>query len=93
MVVMKQIKVEVAYAKPGEQKIIALRVDEGCTIGEAIELSGVLEVFPEIDLGSQKVGVFGKVKKLTDKVKEGDRIEVYRGLIVDPKEARRKRVK
>lgn len=93
MVVMKQIKVEVAYAKPGEQKIIALRVEEGCTIGEAIELSRVREVFPEIDLGSQKVGVFGKIKKLTDKVRDGDRVEVYRGLVIDPKEARRKRAK
>ncbi len=88
----KQIKVEVAYATPSSQRIFTVWVVEGSTIETAIDRSGVLEVFPEIDLFKQKVGIFSQQKKLSDSVKEGDRIEIYRGLLIDPKEARRKRV-
>lgn len=90
---IKLITVEVAYARPDQQKIIKLQVAEGATIETAIERSGILEIFPDIDLLQQKVGIFSQVKKLTDTVKEGDRIEIYRPLLIDPKEARRKRVK
>lgn len=89
---MKVIDVEVAYARPDSQKIISLQVEEGSTIESIILQSGILGFFPEIDLSVQKVGVFGKIKKLTDKVEQGDRIEIYRDLLVDPKEKRRKRV-
>lgn len=88
---LKKIQVEVAYAKPEEQVILSVEVDEGCTIETAIDRSGLIERYPEIDLNRQKVGVFSKVRKLTDVVNDGDRIEIYRGLMVDPKDARRKR--
>lgn len=88
-----KIHVEVAYALPERQEIIALEVETGCTIETVIDKSGILEIFPEIDLLRQKVGVFSKVRQLTDLVGEGDRIEIYRPLTIDPMEARRKRAK
>lgn len=93
MVSAKLISVEVAYATPAAQEIIALQVEEGSTIETVIDRSGILEIFTEIDLTHQKIGIFSKLKKLTDKVKEGDRIEIYRPLLIDPKDARRKRAK
>ncbi len=89
----KNISVEVAYATPAEQKIIVVEIEQGATIERVIDRSGILEIFPEIDLMVQKVGVWSKVKKLTDEVGDGDRVEIYRGLTMDPKEARRKRAK
>lgn len=89
----KKITVEVAYANPQEQRIIALQVEAGLTIEAIIRLSGVLTLYPEINLQQQKVGIFSKPKTLTDIVQDGDRIEIYRALIIDPKEARRKRAK
>lgn len=83
--------VEVAYATPEEQQIIALEVPLECTIAKAIELSRIDEVFPEIDLDTAKVGIFGKLAKPDAGLVAGDRIEIYRKLIADPKEARKKR--
>ncbi|MFZ2314471.1 MAG: RnfH family protein [Gammaproteobacteria bacterium] len=83
------ITVEVAYARPDEQRILTVEVEAGCTIQSAIERSGILTLFPEIDLKTQKVGVFSKSRELSDEVKQGDRIEIYRPLLIDPKEARR----
>lgn len=91
MVHAKQITVEVAYAQPDQQRIIALQVAEGTTIEAAIQLSGILMLFPEIDLTKQKVGIFSKPKPLSEILRDGDRIEIYRPLLIDPKEARRKR--
>jgi len=88
---MSKITIEVAYATPEKQCILELEVDAKCTIAEAINLSGILLEFPEIDLSKQKVGVFSQEKKLTDKIKAGDRVEIYRPLTQDPKEARRAR--
>jgi len=68
-----------------------IKVTEGSTIETAIERSGVLDIFPEIDLMKQSVGIFGRKKKLSDTVSEGDRVEIYRPLEIDPKEARRLR--
>ncbi len=93
MVIAKLVQVEVAYAKPDEQRISVVQVEKGSTIEVAIRSSGILTIFPEIDLSKQKVGVFSKVRKLTDIVSAGDRIEIYRPLLIDPKEARRKRAK
>ncbi|TAK76445.1 MAG: RnfH family protein [Gammaproteobacteria bacterium] len=87
------MKVEVAYAGRDRQEILAVEVKEGSTIETAIQQSGILALFPEIDLAKQKVGVFSKQKDLTDIVREGDRIEIYRPLIIDPKEARRAKAK
>lgn len=90
---IKKILVEVAYANIQQQKVVTVEVDEGSTIEKAIDLSGIIEIFPEIDLLSQKVGIFSQQKNLDDVVREGDRIEIYRALKVDPKEARKLRAK
>ena len=83
--------VEVAYAKPEEQVIIPIEVKPGTTVREAIMLSGILEHFPEIDLDQNKVGIFGKLTPDDTQLRERDRVEIYRPLIADPKESRRKR--
>ena len=87
----ERIEVAGAYARPDEQVILALQVAHGSTIEDAIRRSGVLERFPEIDLATNKVGVFGKVGKLDQPLVAGDRVEIYRPLIADPKEARKQR--
>ena len=86
-----KIKVEVAYALPEQQVIIPLQVDQGTTIEEVITLSGVLQQFPDIDLSQNKVGIFGKIAKPDTILRERDRVEIYRPLIADPKESRRRR--
>jgi len=83
--------VEVAYATAERQRLIALMVAPGTTVAEAIEASGVLREFPEIDLRVNRVGVFGQLARLGDPVRAGDRVEIYRPLQADPKEARRQR--
>jgi putative ubiquitin-RnfH superfamily antitoxin RatB of RatAB toxin-antitoxin module len=89
----QRIRVEVAYAKPDEQVIIPLLVDAGTTIEEAIDQSGILEQFPEINLDQNRVGIFGKISKKSQVLRESDRIEIYRPLIADPKEVRKQRAK
>src|SRR5690606_10220482 len=86
------ITVEVAYAQPAQQMILALRVRKGTTAETAIIDSGILEQFPEIDLAINKIGVFGKSVKVDYVLRHMDRIEIYRPLIADPKEVRRQRV-
>jgi putative ubiquitin-RnfH superfamily antitoxin RatB of RatAB toxin-antitoxin module len=88
---IKKIVVEVAYANAEQQKIITVEVDEGSTIEKVIDCSGIGEIFPELDLSKQKVGIFSRQMQMDDIVHEGDRVEIYRPLIVDPKEARKKR--
>lgn len=85
------ITVEVAYALPAEQVILRLDVEQGATLRDAIERSGILDRFPEIDLARNKVGVFGKLSKLDTVLRPKDRVEIYRALIADPKEVRRRR--
>jgi putative ubiquitin-RnfH superfamily antitoxin RatB of RatAB toxin-antitoxin module len=89
--VEKLITIEVAYAKPEQQVIISLEMPEDTTVEQTIKASGILEQFPEIDTSDLKVGIFGNVCKLERLIREGDRIEVYRPLIHDPKDARRER--
>lgn len=86
-------RVEVAYAIPLRQEVIEIPVHPGTTIEQAIRASGMLERFPEIDLSQHRVGIFGEVARLHDPVHDGDRIEIYRPLSADPKEARRRRAK
>ena len=88
---VEMINVEVSYARPDTQVILAVSVAASATVEEIINSSGVLEQFPEIDLAVNKVGVFGKLSKLKAVLKKGDRIEIYRPLIADPKEVRRRR--
>lgn len=85
------IHVEVAYALPHVQMLIPLNVPLGTTVEEAIKLSGVLEKFPDIDLAKNKVGIWNKVSELSAVLRDKDRVEIYRPLIADPKEVRRKR--
>ncbi len=85
------IPVEVAYALPERQVIIKLEVPADATLEQAIDASGILEKFPGIDLGKNRVGVFGKLGKLTDPLHAGDRVEIYRPLIADPKQIRKQR--
>ncbi len=87
----KRINIEVAYALPNKQALIPITVETGTTIQQAIESSGILQQFPEIDLAKSRVGIFGKLSKLTVELREKDRIEIYRGLIADPKAVRKKR--
>lgn len=85
------IHVEVVYALPLEQRVLTLVVNKNMTVEEILNQSGVLEFYPEIDLGVNKVGVFSRNVKLDAMVRDGDRIEIYRPLLADPKEIRRKR--
>lgn len=85
------LNIEVIYATPEQQKMIELVVKPGTTIGQAIEQSGVMTQYPEIDLVRNKVGIFSQVKPLDYVLKTGDRIEIYRPLIADPKVKRREK--
>ncbi len=87
----KTIQVEVAYAKPDIQVIVPVAVEEGASIATAIHRSGLLERFPEIDLETVKVGIFGKLSKQDTALRAKDRVEIYRPLIADPKEVRKQR--
>jgi len=86
-----KFKVEVAYARPDQQVILELMVEPGTTLEQAIEQSGILQRFHEIDLNQNKVGIFARLSKKNTELKPGDRVEIYRPLIADPKEVRRKR--
>lgn len=93
MVQNETISVELIYIEPTKQNIIKLDVPAGCNINQAIQGSGLLERYPEIDLAVNKVGIFSKIKQLDTVLQAGDRIEIYRPLKADPKEARRRRAK
>jgi hypothetical protein len=85
------INVEVMYALPTQQPLLRVRLSDGATVDDAIRASGVLDAFPEIDLAKNKIGIFSKLVKLDETVRDKDRVEIYRPLIADPKEVRRKR--
>ena len=85
------IDVEVAYAEPGCQVIVRLRIPEAASASEAVRQSGLLERFPAIDLRSNGIGIFGKPVSPCAPLAQDDRVEIYRPLQVDPKEARRLR--
>ena len=86
------IRVEVAYALPERQAVIELALPTDSTVEQAIQASGILLQFPEIDLSRQKVGVFSQVCKLDKVLTDGDRVEIYRPLRQDPMDARRGRL-
>lgn len=85
------INIEIMYALPAEQKLYKLSVSPGTTVEQAIQTSGVLEQYPEIDLATNKLGIFGKLTRNDATLRDKDRIEIYRPLLADPKEVRRKR--
>ena len=78
------MQIGVAYSEPGQQIWLNIEVPDTSTVNEAIERSGILKQFPQIDLATQKVGVFGRLVKLDSALKPGDRVEIYRGIIADP---------
>jgi len=86
-----QLEVCVVYATPGDEFIHPMRVPPGTTIGQAIEGSGVLARYPEINLVTQPVGIYARKKTLDTVLREHDRIEIYRALVADPKDSRRRR--
>lgn len=89
------INVEVAYALPGRQKVISLRVPQGTTMLDAALQSGMEEHFPGLDLGKAPMGIFGKteVDPRSRVLREAERVEIYRPLIIDPKEGRKLRAR
>lgn len=87
----EQMSVEVVYALASKQEIVPMKLPVGTTVRQAIERSGLLEKYPEIDLAKNKLGVFAKIVKPDTPLRHRDRVEIYRPLIADPKEVRRQR--
>jgi uncharacterized protein len=88
---MGSLSVEVVYALPWGEEAVSLKVPAGATALDALRASGLLERHPEIDLARQKIGIYGKVVSAQSPLRDGDRVELYRPLLVDAKEARRRR--
>lgn len=86
-----RITVEVVYALPAEQRLIAVRVAAGSTVAAALHASGIFGRYPDIDPAQAKLGIFGRRVSTDQVLRDGDRIEIYRPLIAEPKAARRKR--
>lgn len=84
-----EIRVEVVYALPDRQRLVALEVPRGCTAREAVERSGLQHEFPEIDPADSALGIFGRRCAPDQRLRGGDRVEIYRPLKADPKEVRR----
>ncbi len=94
MAVAERIRVEVAYAGEGGRHILLpVEVDAGASVREAIIRSGILQRCPDIDLGHNRVGIFARLCELDTVLEDRDRVEIYRPLLLDPKEARRQRAK
>ena len=87
------VEVEIVYGRTGAAQVIRQQVPGNATLRQAIEQSGILDMYPDIDLDSNTVGIFSRKRELHDPVHAGDRIEIYQALKVDPKEARRRRAK
>jgi putative ubiquitin-RnfH superfamily antitoxin RatB of RatAB toxin-antitoxin module len=84
------IAVELVYALPDEQSVVELTLEPGVTAAEAIRRSGLLEQYPEIDLQSARIGIHGRVVQRDTVLADGDRVEIYRPLVTEPKQARRR---
>lgn len=87
----EKIDIEVVYALPHEQLLVKQHLPAGTTVAEAVQSSGILLKHPEVDLGSNKLGIFGKLTRLDAVLRDKDRVEIYRPLLADPREVRRKR--
>lgn len=85
------LNVEVCYALPQKQLLLPVKLPVGATLQQALEASGILDKYQEIDLKKNKFGIFSKLSKLDAVLREGDRVEIYRPLIADPKEVRKQR--
>lgn len=86
-----KIIVEVVYALQKEQTLLVFEVNQGITAEDVISQSGILQQYLEIDLTKNKIGIFGKLIKLDHPIREKDRVEIYRALIADPKEMRKRK--
>ena len=86
------LEIEIVYGFPGKQVLKKMNVQNGCTAREAVCQSGLDEIFSELDLQTAPLGIFGKSVKDETLLRDKDRIEIYRPLLIDPKEARRKRI-
>ena len=84
------MNVGISYALKDRQIWLEINVPEGSTVNDVISASGILKKFPEIDLETQKVGIYGKITKLTNAVSEGDRVEIYRKITADPNKVKRR---
>ncbi len=87
----ERIAIEVVHAAAGRHERVPLQLPAGSTVLQAIAVSGLLQRFPEIDLSRNKVGIFGRLVEADAPLHSGDRVEIYRPLIADPKEVRRRR--
>lgn len=87
----ESIQLEVTYARPERQELVTVKLPSGSTVQQAIEASGLLTLYPEIDLAKAKVGIYGKLSRMDATVRDRDRVEIYRPLIADPKEVRKQR--
>lgn len=85
------VEIQVCYALPHKQEIVRLSLPEPVSVAQAVEASGLMAKYPEISLANSKFGVFGKLVRLDTVLRAGERVEIYRPLIADPKEVRRKR--
>ena len=87
----RMLRVEVVYALPDRQILLTLDVEQGTTARMAVERSGILQRHPEVDLERTKLGVFGRAVSPGTSLRDGDRVEIYRPLIANPRQARRER--
>lgn len=87
----QSIRVEVVLAMPDRQELVVLEVTTGSTLADAITQSGLPEMFEDFELDPTRVGIFGQKASPDQVLRDGDRVEIYRPLIADPKEARRQR--
>ncbi|MFZ2853904.1 MAG: RnfH family protein [Rhodocyclaceae bacterium] len=87
----EKFSIEVVYALPQKQEVVTVRLAEGATVRQAIEASGLLQKYPEIDLAKNKLGIFAKLAKPDAVLRDRDRVEIYRPLIADPKAVRQQR--
>ncbi len=85
------LHIEVVYALPAKQQLVALQLPAGSSVRQAIDASGLLQKHPEIDLTKNKIGIFAKLTRPDAVLRDGDRVEIYRPLIADPKEVRKQR--
>lgn len=88
---MAELRITVCYARPERQFVEELRLPEGAVLRDALERSSLRQNFPYLDLAQARAGIFGKVKDAGSPLRDGDRVEVYRPLIADPKDSRRRR--
>jgi len=87
----EMLNIEVCYALSGKQDVVRLKLAAGATLQQAVEASGMLAKYPEIDVKKNKFGLWNKLSKLDSALRDNDRVEIYRPLIADPKEVRKQR--